>query len=88
MGTNCEIKTPCACDNGGIASGTFFVDNDCACDCTGTDYEGDTCTQCITTNEENTNCVALTDDNIFTARGSWISDQTSCIATYGHISNW
>lgn len=41
-GANCESKAPCACSNGGAASG-FIVDGDCACDCSAVDYEGDTC---------------------------------------------
>ncbi|GMI28536.1 hypothetical protein TeGR_g7299, partial [Tetraparma gracilis] len=31
------------CENGGAATGTTVVSGDCACDCTGTGYEGESC---------------------------------------------
>ena len=94
-GANCETKTPCACSNGGAATGTI-VDGDCACDCTGTDYSGDTCTLCTTTNDANTNCEALTDTTIGnaydgaadTAINEWLADADAATAKWGHISEW
>jgi surface protein len=43
---------------------------------------------CTTSNSANTDCTALTNDNINTARDLWFSDEGSAIATYGHIKDW
>jgi hypothetical protein len=43
---------------------------------------------CTTTNAGNVDCTALTDANIATAVNSWVDDQASAEATYGHIRDW
>jgi hypothetical protein len=78
-----------------VASG-FVADGDCACDCSGTDYSGGTCTLCTTTNEANTNCEALTDETIGslwngapgTAIVEWFADEAAAEAKWGHIRDW
>ena len=43
---------------------------------------------CITSNLANTDCTALTNDNIADAVSAWLSDSATAIATYGHIKDW
>jgi len=48
---------------------------------------GESC-PCTTSNLENTDCIALDNDNINTAVSDWIDDSATAIATYGHIKDW
>jgi hypothetical protein len=75
--------TPCACSNDGAASG-FVEHGDCACDCTGTTFEGATCEMCTAETPVDL-CYAFTDDNIKTAVDAWIGGDTD---TYGDIKTW
>ena len=86
------------CSNGGVVDTSGFVADKTCCDCSGTDYSGDACTLCTTTNEANTNCAALTDATIGnshdaaddTAIKEWFAnaDTTAAEAKWGHIRDW
>jgi hypothetical protein len=75
-GDTCEIKTPCACSNGGVASG-FIVDNDCACNCTGTGYDDTICSTasaCVATASDSDDGA---DGNFYCINGGTIGGNTT-----------
>ena len=74
------------CVSTGTIGGTTTA---CTCGCDA-GYIGAGCATvaCITSNSENTDCVALADSNIQTAVSAWIADAGTAEATYGHIRDW